>query len=1101
MKKLFSTFSVALGLLALASCSQEDDFTQKKASLQNVGEGDLIVTVDDFENESGAKTRSFLSRDMQTRYYVVSDELKVYDNDLHKYDIFKFNWKDDSKGAGVFRRSNTTSNITEAKWALYPKADVLAGHWEYNETTDNSETTVVMDIPGLMEYDGTYDVNDKEFETPLYKDVLPRWGQVESTADGAALQTNLSYMTGILRLQLAGIPDYAKAVRIQMLEGGLATNPVIMSGSYSTIIAKNDVKQTDAALAADKNVTPSDIPAAGEAIYIDLRTMGAEGAPLKDIDASKAVVYVPLVTTTKAVDIVVSICNDPTVVDVTDDTDFGGSTATYTEYSRFKNKVIKKGKIYGNSKEYNLALDGEGPEAISDALELEEVQEGEDLILKAKGDITICDPDNTILIPNKKAASITIDLSEVKINKGCTDVLYLKYKDASGEGKFPGKVIFKAGDTGTKDIKLNVALDSTPFQISGKGNAGDIVSLENVDATAFTLDAPYDNAEYTLTKNVKTITVNSKITTDDIVINNTKNAGVTDVIVNGIAGDITNADNKVTNVTISGVDLAPAQAGAINVGGNVVMNGTSSNTGTIDALGTVTMSGKAIAGDNITANGDVTISEDANGAAGNVVSHFGNISVQHNTWTTAITYPLLQTDDWSAGGSVSISGNTLAKDVKSNADFSVSEQASAETVTLKGNATVNASKEMESVTKSITFKNNANLNLTQGYLAEVITSGKTIKLYHGENAAFTAIGKVDNADKLVAQNVSKWNGKKIGSTFAGNYALDVTNKAAWTATQVGQQLETAASFQLRSNIDLDNKDWKGVNTGTAAYDINGLGHTISNVNLVGNNKETSTMAGFVYNAADALTANDLTLNGVKTTIKAVSGAELKGVGGFVGVADAAVTLERVSIKLATGYFGSMDGTKNIKSYGIGGAIGIANDAATLKGVTVDASDAILSGYYGLGGFIGIAANTVDVLTDPELGDRPETACAVKGVKSFWVTQLNLGSFDNDPKQGMTGYYIGTVDLTKAVKIEDAADVKPTLTIGGKANEAKAFNVVTGSKMQVFSRADQTLIGQSGFNVTTTNPEINGKTYSVKKTGESFIDGSGILYNVTVTAYQ
>ena len=50
------------------------------------------------------------------------------------------------------------------------------------------------------------------------------------------------------------------------------------------------------------------------------------------------VVYVPLVTTTVPVDIVVSSSND------------GGTT--WTEFKRFKNKTVTRGKVYGNSQEY-----------------------------------------------------------------------------------------------------------------------------------------------------------------------------------------------------------------------------------------------------------------------------------------------------------------------------------------------------------------------------------------------------------------------------------------------------------------------------------------------------------------------------------------------------------------------------------------------------------------------------------------------------------------------------------------------------------------------------------------------------------------------------
>ena len=1076
MKKLFKLVPVALGLLAFASCSN-DDFANEGASVQQAEAGDLIVTSADLEDDGVSGTRSFLSRDMQKRMYVTSDELKVYDNDLHKYDIYKFSWNDENKESGVFRRWNTASNIKEAAWALYPQADVVSGIWEYNEITENTETRVTMNIPQEMIYDGTYDLGDKEFKTPLFKDVLPRWGQVTSTADGK-LQTNLSYLTGVLRLQLAGIPDYATDVKVMMLEGGLAANPVAMTGDFETIIAKNDVKQADAKLAGVEGT-----PGVDDFIHVDLTQAGLVEAPLLAKDAPKAVVFVPLVTTTKAVDIVIYLSND------------GG--ATYEEYSRFKNKVIQRGKVYGNSKEYNLALDGEGPEAISDALDYIETTDGENVTLTFTGDIDVCDPDNTILVPNKKAASITIDLSQVTVNTTCGSDLYVKYKDASGEGKFAGTVAVKTGNHGG-NVNMIVNLDSTPFKFIGD-EAGDITSISSIDATAFTIGEPWQTtklsaANYDLSTNVKTLTIAQSAETDDITttwaaypLGNGQN--VEKIIVNGnVTGNITaTAVNYLSQeVTVEG----SAWDGVATVAGDIATNGP------VNVLAKATFTGT-----DITAGGNITFDTSYDGAqtiAGSLTSLRGNVSINNASNNYATFTADITTGPWVGGADFTITGKA-----KSDGGTVTTKNAKIDVTPNNGNC--------EAITNELKYAANGKLELLTGYVGTVNPNGKTVTLSFAEKGSWAAMNVTAGAEDNVrpGDNVSIWNGKDFPAALRATYT---TTDQIWTATQLGTQSIITSSNtpttyvpEIRSNIDLDNKDWKGIYA-DADYALNGKANpneaskTIKNINLVQTKVGSKHQAGFIYQADATVYVEDLSLAGVKTSIKALGGEELKGVGGFVGVAAGAVTMNRVNVKLAAGYFGSMDGTKNVTASNIGGIIGRAEGALTLKGCTADLTGAILAGHRSLGGFVGGAKGTVDILTDPELGDRPETACAVTGLTQMWVTLLDLQEYENDPEQGSTGLYIGQVNLGSMVTIEDAADVNPSFTVGGKVDESKAF-IVTSNKVQQFSRGDQKLIGQSGYSIIGPDYKINGQKYGVKKTGESFTDGNKVLYNVTVASFH
>ena len=335
MKKFyFSIITVAFFATAFTGCSSDNEAVQSTDGLKNTGLT-LYVTTDNLAEETG--TRSFMSRDLKTHMYTSADEMRVYDNDLHRYDIYKFSWNDETKSRGVFRRSNPSSNITAAKWALYPKSGVASGHWDLNEETGVSTTVawirIASNAAGNLEpiiYDGTYQASDAQHSNPLYMDILPRWGQVTETSDG--LETNLSYLTGALKLQLAGTPEKADHIKVQMLENG--TDPLNIAGTFQATLAINNERQADADLAVDTYMENT----GGTEIIVDLSQASAD---LQGTDRTKAVVFVPLVTTPdKTVDIVCYASKD------------GGST--YTEFKRFTNKTIARGKVYGNSVVYDF---------------------------------------------------------------------------------------------------------------------------------------------------------------------------------------------------------------------------------------------------------------------------------------------------------------------------------------------------------------------------------------------------------------------------------------------------------------------------------------------------------------------------------------------------------------------------------------------------------------------------------------------------------------------------------------------------------------------------------------------------------------------------
>ena len=337
MKNIIKVFPFALAFFAFAGCSSDESVNaagDPQASPASTSQ--LFVTMEEPQEEYGT-TRSFLSRDLKIRMYNTDDELQVYDVDMFRYDFYQFGWNDESHQKGVFTRFNDPSFLKkDPTWALYPSSAVEHGFWnldkESGETTVNAVMRIGLDEEGHaapIVYYGSYQASDTEHKTPLYIETAPRWGKV--TLNGTALNTSLSYLTGLLRLQLTDVPAGNVQLRIQMVKG---TEPLYITGEFTAVIALNDEQIPGAALTADSY----GVGTGSTEIIVDL---SQDKGDLQGADLTKAVVFVPLVTTSEAVDIVASVSYN------------GG--ANWKEIKRLQDKTVQRAKVYGGSEEVSLA--------------------------------------------------------------------------------------------------------------------------------------------------------------------------------------------------------------------------------------------------------------------------------------------------------------------------------------------------------------------------------------------------------------------------------------------------------------------------------------------------------------------------------------------------------------------------------------------------------------------------------------------------------------------------------------------------------------------------------------------------------------------------
>ena len=317
---------LTFGLLMLAGCSSDEKEVDN--GLQGLKSSDMIVSLEELtsDEEEDASTRSFMSRDMKTHMWVEDDEMRVYDPLMVRYDIYKFGYKDDSRQTGVFSRVMEESFYSEAPtFAFFSNQDVEGGYFDRDRTTYEPFLSAKFYISADM--NGSQPMafaTTQSGGTTFFSDWLPRWGEVTKVEDGQALHTSMKFLTGVLRLQLANTGGKADLVKVQMLSGG--TKALDIAGIFTTKLSINNVIQENASLTQESYKKRS----GGKDILVNLT--GASGS---------VVVYVPLVTTSVPVDIVCSASAD------------GGST--WTEFKRFKNKTVTRGKVYGNSVEYDFA--------------------------------------------------------------------------------------------------------------------------------------------------------------------------------------------------------------------------------------------------------------------------------------------------------------------------------------------------------------------------------------------------------------------------------------------------------------------------------------------------------------------------------------------------------------------------------------------------------------------------------------------------------------------------------------------------------------------------------------------------------------------------
>lgn len=177
MKSLIKFFPVAVGVLALASCSNDDFF----GSSSEDGKLELVATVAaPAGSDDGLITRSVM--DPTNNTYVTSwqsgDKFRVYDAALQKYDAFSY------KASGKVTIDTDPAKVTEYAKAIFPSDNVSYAGW----SASNDAVTATVKIEDKITY--TNESAVKVGEKTAYVSNIPMWGN--ATMEGDHLSVNLN---------------------------------------------------------------------------------------------------------------------------------------------------------------------------------------------------------------------------------------------------------------------------------------------------------------------------------------------------------------------------------------------------------------------------------------------------------------------------------------------------------------------------------------------------------------------------------------------------------------------------------------------------------------------------------------------------------------------------------------------------------------------------------------------------------------------------------------------------------------------------------------------------------------------------------------------
>lgn len=534
MKNLFKMTTAALALVAFASCSNDELLGSK-----NSPEAKNFTSILEYEIEEPdglVGTRAARNAEGKGFVFQKNDQLRVYDEDLGKFDTYTF--------ATQFGREGDTKLQKDPAYALFPYGDIRKGYC--NADGDHIAEIMIGERknPGPAQYQVIEYSNEAGSETKVGDEVLyqcnvPMWGTVEKIdAKTVKADKGLKPLTGVLMLTLGKTLGNAAWVRLHSDAGYLG-------GTFYANLDDDEpklyVNDADEYLDLEQD------------LYIDLR----------DVPSDKAVLYIPVIAGINDLQIARATEKvDNPVTDLNPVTD-------WTIISDESGYTFKRNGYHKVSYEYPVAA--QTPWEVSGVLS-QLSKQTEDLTLAltktlqlsvqydADEDGTPETDDQTIFVPKMAASVVTLDIKNdvnntLTVPTGYTaqsvasDVLYIQDKKASDP--FTGTLVIKAS-TLTNIIDFDINLPKAKVVILGNfATASKESVFDNIIA------AELQFGDGVVATSVNTPIIDAGLVTDAIDIM----AGAT---VTGTLDAATTAVSKFAPITIKG-----KVAGSIDTKGDV----------------------------------------------------------------------------------------------------------------------------------------------------------------------------------------------------------------------------------------------------------------------------------------------------------------------------------------------------------------------------------------------------------------------------------------------------------------------------------------------------------------------------------------------------
>lgn len=1007
MKDFLKISSVALALVALASCSNDDLLTSQSIHGVN-GKNTLDVTVEPLK-ENGLSTRAMSAGNAVSITWTESDKIKVYDSQLHIWDGYQFD------GTSAFTLF-TDQDLETAMYALYPFGQGAKGAGIDDDLTNGGvistnwskggSTTATMQIPATLVY-------DENTEDNTYWCSLPMWGTVESTE--GKLKTHLEWMTTILRIKLAHVLGNADFIEIRAFQDQSETKKMKVAGDFTAELFPDDPTKTQ----LESVITTT---AKEQVLTINL----------KNAKQVHSVIYAPIPVMKDA--IVKLYLKKGATVAAAEYVDIEGNKLDgAVPYKVLSQKDYIRGGVYGVAEE-DFGTSGATVEQLNTALDNKDFTEAKGTVtLKAEQVTAVTKTDNVLRIPNIDAENLVLDL------QGFTgEALTIQYKSSSDP--YTGLLTLKVAHSTSNNIEVN--LPKTAVQMVGTYTgttksiyASEIIVGDGVD----TEDENYvaTSLSYsTIGGEAKNITVlENAVYSADLTLQ--KLNKVESIVVEGtVTGNIDAATEAPDPSNAAGATVAVKGngevTGAITALNNVTISGEASvkNAAITSKKGDINVTDKASVRDLLADEGTVTVGVTSGSSE---VTLYGGIIAEGRVrvFTTATVRANTGTVTSNAAD-VFLKGVDLSKTsgtVSAATGVNILEGAKAHNVKVADGGTVmmgqtsklstDGVKGIEEVTGTLTLGKGATLKLNQGYVKELATPNTTEEeekatVEFSATPSYAAIYTTDYG--FIQKNDSKWNGKPLPNDVATVYV----GANIWTANQLAHfKGETACNLNV--NVDLGTYPWTALEVGTGVT-FAGNNKTIKGGKVTGDNGNFglfSTLAGTVEN---------LTIDGLSVTATAGSGKTVK-VGAVAGQANGG-SISNVEVKNVT---------LASNQVGVGGLVGEVAGDVTITGKTgantFSTVTASITGANQLGGIVGVVTGGTMSISN------------YKAVPTFELSATPTGTVNY--ACGTVAPFVGTAFDGATVTVTDDAGYKGTADLNKTGLYFEKNFVMEGSKIYKF----------------------------------------------------